>query len=149
MKNDDTIDTLKKLIETSKDGEAGFETCAKQSDDPQLKAFFEERARSCHQAHIELQNAVASMGGDPEESGSVSGAIHRGWVNIKTALTSNDDLAVLEECERGEDVALAAYRDALKEPIPADVRTVIERQYEGVRMNHDRVRAMRDARRGA
>lgn len=149
MKNDDTIDTLKKLIETSKDGEAGFETCAKHSDDPQLKAFFQERARSCHQAHIELQNAVASMGGDPEESGSVTGAIHRGWVNVKTALTSNDDLAVLEECERGEDVALAAYRDALKEPIPADVRAVIERQYEGVRMNHDRVRAMRDARRGA
>ena len=149
MKNDETIDTLKKLIETSKDGEAGFETCAKHADDPQLKDFFQERARSCHQAHIELQNAVASMGGDPEESGSVKGAIHRGWVNLKTALTSNDDLAVLEECERGEDVALAAYRDALKEPIPADVRVVIERQYEGVRMNHDRVRSMRDARRGA
>jgi uncharacterized protein (TIGR02284 family) len=149
MEKSETIDTLKKLIETSKDGESGFETCAEHCDDPQLKTFFQERARSCHQAHIELENAVTSIGGDPEKSGSVSGAIHRGWLNLKTTLTANDDLAVLEECERGEDVALAAYRDALKEPIPADIRSIVERQYEGVRMNHDRVRAMRDARRGA
>ena len=48
-----------------------------------------------------------------------------------------DDHAVLEECERGEDVAKNAYEAALKKDLPPDIRTVIERQYQGVKENHD------------
>jgi uncharacterized protein (TIGR02284 family) len=51
---------------------------------------------------------------------------------------------MLEECERGEDVAVARYRDALEEPLPEDVKHIVERQYQGVRRNHDEVRDMRN-----
>jgi uncharacterized protein (TIGR02284 family) len=62
-------------------------------------------------------------------------------------VASKDDLAVLEECERGEDVALKAYSQALEESLPADVRLMVESQYIGARNNHERVRALRDERR--
>src|SRR5436305_1881744 len=81
----------------------------------------------CAQAVSELQAKVRSLGGDPENRGSVSGSLHRGWVNIKSTITGMDEAAVLAECELGEDVAKTAYEDALKKDLPADVRSMIER----------------------
>ena len=67
----------------------------------------------------ELRAHVAQLGGKPEDGGSALAAMHRGWVAVKATLSTYDDLAVLEECERGEDAALATYRDALERTLPA------------------------------
>ena len=56
-----------------------------------------------------------------------------------------DEAAVLAECERGEDVAKKAYEEALAKDLPADIRSTVERQYQGVRQHHDRVRQLRSA----
>ena len=56
----------------------------------------------------------------------------------------NNDLAVLEECERGEDIALGRYRKAVKEALPLDIRTMVERQMAGVQKNHDTIKSLRD-----
>ena len=146
---EDVVKVLNDLLENSRDGEYGFRACAEEVDSPQLKQVFQSRSAECAKAAGELVQLIQRFGGSPDKGGTATGAMHRGWVHVKGTVGANSALSMLEECERGEDVALAAYRDALKEPIPADVRAVIERQYEGVRMNHDRVRAMRDARRGA
>jgi uncharacterized protein (TIGR02284 family) len=45
--------------------------------------------------------------------------MHRGWVSIKSKLSTYDDKAVLEECERGEDNAKARYTKALQKNLPA------------------------------
>ncbi|HSI28157.1 MAG TPA: PA2169 family four-helix-bundle protein, partial [Methylophilus sp.] len=75
---------------------------------------------------------------------SIGGTLHRRWIDLKTALTANDNLAVLNETERGEDVALAAYRDALEIDLPQDIRTIVIRQLEGVKRNHDLVKQLRN-----
>jgi uncharacterized protein (TIGR02284 family) len=144
MDNEEVISTLNDLIETSKDGEAGFRTCAEDVTDHQLKAFFSNRAQSCTAAVIELQDLVRAYGGDPENNSSLGGALHRRWVDIKALITGMDDKAVLNECERGEDVAVASYRRALEKNLPPDARTLVERQYQGVLQNQDQVRALRD-----
>lgn len=64
---------------------------------------------------------------------------------MKSALSSYTDLQLLEETERGEDKALAAYRTALKENLPEPARALVERQLDGVKRNHDQVRNLRDA----
>jgi uncharacterized protein (TIGR02284 family) len=145
MENKDVISTLNDLIETSKDGENGFRACADAVKSAELKSFFEVAAERCAQGASELQSKVRSLGGNPEQSGSMSGSLHRAWVDIKTAVTGKDDAAVLAECERGEDSAKRVYADALKKDLPADVRSIVERQYQGVRENHDRVRDRRNA----
>lgn len=145
MDKDDVIATLNDLIETSRDGEAGFRTCADGVKNPQLKQMFEQAADRCRQAVSELQTKVRSLGGDPEKRGSVSGALHRGWVDIRSAINGMDEAAVLAECERGEDVAKKGYEEALAKDLPPDIRSTVERQYQGVRQHHDRVRQLRNA----
>ncbi len=47
MDKNDVISTLNDLIETSKDGEQGFRTCANGVKDAQLKVLFNEAAQRC------------------------------------------------------------------------------------------------------
>ncbi|MGI4814953.1 MAG: PA2169 family four-helix-bundle protein [Janthinobacterium lividum] len=138
------VSTLNDLIEVSRDGEQGFRKAAEDTKNAELKALFSSRAAACAAAVTELQGQVTRLGGSPAEKGTVAGALHRGWVDLKTAVSSRDDHAVLSECERGEDVAKKHYREALDKDLPADVRALVERQYEGVIANHDRVKALRD-----
>jgi uncharacterized protein (TIGR02284 family) len=140
----DTISILNELIETSKDGEKGFSLAAKDTTEPELTSVFTEGARSCHDAAEELQQQVRTLGGRPEQDGSAKGAVHRGWVSLKSAVTGRDAKAILEECERGEDYAKAQYQDALNHDLPEPIRTVVQKQYHGVIANHDRVRELRN-----
>ncbi|MGH8593133.1 MAG: PA2169 family four-helix-bundle protein [Gammaproteobacteria bacterium] len=142
--NNQIISTLNDIIETCKDGEEGFRTCADNVQNGELQGMFRERSQRCAESVKELQSEVRRLGGDPDSHGSVSGALHRGWLNVKSAITGKDEAAVLAECERGEDVALQHYQDALREDLPSDVRNLIERQYQGVMANHELVRGLRD-----
>lgn len=144
MDHQDIIDSLNTLIETSKDGEHGFRTSAEHAVSAQVKQLFLTRAEDCRQAASELQSLVLQYGGTAEDGGSVSGALHRGWVKAKSALTTATDLSLLEETERGEDVALAAYRSAIEEDLPDEVRVVLARQLQGVKRNHDQIRDLRN-----
>jgi uncharacterized protein (TIGR02284 family) len=145
MDNDDVIDTLNKLIETCKDGEYGFRTCAEHVKSEQLRSVFLERAESCRKGATELQAEVERLGGKAESDSSTTGSLHRGWVSVKGMLTGDSDQAALDECERGEDAALERYRDAIKQDLPGDVAAIVERQYEGVKRNHDQIRSLRNA----
>jgi len=146
MDRDDVVETLNDLIENCKDGEYGFRTCAEHAKSTDLKSVFTQRAGDCQQAAQELQTLVTRFGGTPDNSGSVSGAAHRGWVAVRGAVALDDDQAMLNECERGEDIALNRYRKALEEDLPSDVEQVVRRQHEGVRRNHDQIKALRDSR---
>ena len=135
---------LNDLVETSRDGEKGFRAAAEDTKNTELQKVFLRRAQDCASSAADLQKLVAQHGGSPEKEGSVAGAAHRGWLNLKAAVSGRPDLAILEECERGEDVAKARYRKALEEPLPEDIRMVVQRQYDGVIRNHDQIRTLRD-----
>ena len=149
MSKDDVIEVLNDLIETCKDGEYGFRACAEHVKATQLRQVFTSRADDCRQGAAELQSLVTRLGGEADTGSSVTGTVHRGWVNLKGLLTGDSDQAALNECERGEDAALARYRDAVKKPLPDDIALVVQRQYEGVKRNHDQVRKLRDQSRSA
>ncbi len=144
MTNEDVIDVLNDLIENCRDGEYGFRACAEHTQSTDLIELFQTRARECNSAAVELQSLVTQLGGTPESSGTASGAVHRGWVAVKGTLSGYSDLSMLEECERGEDVAKARYQKAMGQDLPPAVQLVVARQYEGVVRNHDQIRALRD-----
>ena len=144
MTDSDTVSVLNSLIETSKNGEKGFATAAEDVKSAELKQIFSQYSAECGAAARELQDEVRTRGGDPETGGSALGALHRGWVDMKGAITGHDDVAILNECERGEDVAKSDYSKALEKDLPISVRTLVQRQYEGVVRHHDSVRALRE-----
>jgi uncharacterized protein (TIGR02284 family) len=148
MDNKEVVSTLNDLIETCKDGEEGFRVCAQDISDAEMKDYFINRSQRCSTAAAELQDVVEELGGTPETTSSVSAALHRRWVDIKSAVTGKDDEAILNECERGEDVAKKSYENALAKDLPAEVRALVERQYQGVMQNHDQVKGMRNQVRG-
>src|SRR3954469_13451955 len=104
MENEDALEILNNLIETCKDGEHGFKTAAEALKNPDLRRLCLERSNERAQFAGELQAKARELSGEePEESGSASGAMHRGWMTLKAAITGGSDNAIISECERGED----------------------------------------------
>lgn len=145
LANGDVVDVLNDLLENSRDGEYGFRACADEVKSPAAMQLFASRAEQCKKAEAELIALITAYGGTPADGGTASGALHRGWVHVKGSLGANSELSILESCERGEDTAVARYRKALKQSLPADVRSVISLQAEGAQRNHDQIRDLRNA----
>jgi uncharacterized protein (TIGR02284 family) len=143
MKEQDEI--IGNLIETLKDGQEGFKQAAEGVKDPQLKAVFDEYSRQRGRFAVELRSKAQSADErDSEMSGSAAGALHRGWINLKSALTRGDDHSILAECERGEDSAVEQFRKALNNGLSAPVQEIVSRQYVQIKEAHDRVKNLRD-----
>jgi uncharacterized protein (TIGR02284 family) len=140
----DVLDALQDLVECSLDGEYGFRSCAEHAKREDLKSTFLQRADDCRRGAQELNEIIRACGGKVEEHGSAAGAMHRGWVAVKSALSTYDDKAILEEAERGEDNAKARYMKALRVPMPPSIKMVVEQQMQGVQRNHDQIKMLRD-----
>jgi uncharacterized protein (TIGR02284 family) len=145
LSNEDVVDVLNDLLENARDGEYGFRTCAEQVDSANAKQLFFSRAEGCRQAGEELSQLVRRYGGEPASGGTAAGAVHRGWLQVKGSVGADSELSILESCERGEDTGIARYRKALKQSLPADVRSVVQRQADGAQKNHDQIRDLRNA----
>ena len=145
INNDEVISTLNNLVETCKDGQNGFRTAAEGVKDTKLTTLLNTYSQQRAQFAAELQNEVRRLGGDPEETGSTAAVIHRGWMNIKSAVTGQDEGAIISECERGEDSAVKSYEEALEDNLPADVKMLVERQFLQVKEAHDRIRLLEKA----
>jgi uncharacterized protein (TIGR02284 family) len=142
---DQIISQHNDLIETCRDGEQGYQMAADSLDDRELKTLLQSYARQRGEFARDLQTEVRRLGGDPERHGSVAGTLHRGWINIKAAVTSRKPGDIMTECERGEDVAVKTYREALRGDLPEDVRSLVEQQYEHVEDAHDHIAVLRRA----
>lgn len=143
MANDDKA--IKNLISVLRDGEKGFADIGEHIKDTEYKAFFlaESRVRGSYAA--ELERAVHFVtDADIHETGTVAGAVHRAFGDIKARLGASDH-SLLETAEQGEDVAKKAYKDALADTAISDtLRALIAQQAEHVFQSHDKVRALRD-----
>jgi uncharacterized protein (TIGR02284 family) len=141
-RNKTAIATLNNLIETCKDGAQGFSAAAEGLQNSSTKDLFRQFGRERAGCAEELRTEVKRLGGNPEDSGSVSGAMHRGWMNIKSAVTGQSDSAIIAEAERGEDVAVKTYQKALDSGLPPEVQSKVQRQFTQVKAAHDRVREL-------
>ncbi len=143
--NDEAISVLNDLIETNKDGEQGFRTAAESVTNSELKTLFNMYAQQRARFSSELNNEVLRRGGEPAHSGHVSATLHRGWINLKSAVTGKSESAIVDECERGEDSAKSNYEDALKKQLPSDLLSIVETQYMDVKAAHDSIRDLKRA----
>ena len=146
---DDVVDVLERLIETCRDGENGYRQAAEHAKDPELASFF--RTQSAQRATFarELEAEAQRFGNaEPKDSGSVSGAVHRAWIDVKEKL-GGGDTTILESVEQGEDNAKKNYEEALTKDLPENVSGLIRRQAQAVFSAHDRARTLRDARKAA
>lgn len=138
-----TISVLQDLSARCHDSEQGYRRSAQDASDSDLKQQFEQLANERSSMAAELDRLIREHGGEPTwTSGSLTGAAHRMWVDLRTALSRNERQVILEEVARGESAAEQAYDDALRQDLPDDVRQVIRDQHRRVRETRNRFRAM-------
>jgi uncharacterized protein (TIGR02284 family) len=138
----------KDLVETLRDGQEGFAKAAEKladSDAPEIGATFRGYSEQRRQFADELEKLAQSYGDDVDESGSAVGALHRGWISVKDAVTGSSPEAVLKAAESGESHAVTEYKKALDAGISTGLRDVVARQYRDVVAAHDAVRSLADA----
>lgn len=141
-------DVTQELIETLEDGKEGFAKAAEKlqdSDAPQLAPTFLRFSQQRAQFSDELRQLAQSYGDQVDQSGTVAGTLHRGWLSLKDALTGSNPHAVIDAAEQGEDHAVSEYEKALAADISPQLRAIVERQAIDVKAAHDEVRALRDS----
>lgn len=143
--SEETISVLNHLIEICGEGADGFAEAAKEVEQPELQQLFQRLSKQRLDFGVELSLCVRELGEEPDDSGSLAGKMHRGWIKLREALTSRDTHAVLAECERGEDRAVSAYRKAVHTFIDPTAADVVSRQFLKVQRSHDEVRDLRDS----
>ena len=146
---DEALATLGQLIEINLDAQHGFKESANHLAEPALTDLFNRHSEERAAMATELQELERQHGkAEADDSGSLAGALHRSWINVRSTLSSDNDLAILEEAERGEDAALTAYRKALEPadiPLPRSITSALERHLAKVQAVHDEVRRLRNA----
>lgn len=144
MDENNAISVVENLIETSKDGQKGYQDAAEHAKRPDLKSYFNEQSAERGRFAQELQAELAKLG-KPEKkvSGSVGGAMHRAWLDTKASLGGGDK-TILESVEAGEDKAKDAYNKALGGALPASLTEIVRRQAASVQRAHDKVKMLRD-----
>ena len=136
---------LNELLETLKDGEKGYSEALTDVEDQDLKEVFKKYAVQRDGYLTELEDQMHQLNLKADEESSITGTIHRAFINLKAAVTSKSRESILNECERGEDYAVKAYQTALKAELPGQLKSIIEKQYQGIQQGHDEIKALRNA----
>lgn len=127
------ISALNTIITTLYDGENGFKEAAEEVDNPSLATRLRTLSKQRYDFGHEIKPFIKELGGDVDKGGSFSASLHRTWMNIKEALSSNDEAAILAECVRGEESAVNTYQDVIvDEKLAPAVTTVLRRQLDSI-----------------
>lgn len=137
---------LNTLIATTLDSVKGYREAAEHSEDAAHRQFFSEMSEERSRVAADLQQQVRVSGGDPETEGSTAGAVHRGWMDLKSAVTGRNEKAIVNEVERGEDYIKAKFEAAVQDDkLSAPARGAVEQCFGSIRKGHDRASAMKHA----
>ena len=140
-----SIGQLQDLLSINIDSQKGFLEASENVKDSDLKTLFAEFSQKRAHNAAELRTLISSAGEQPTNSGSLSGTVHRWWLDAKQALTGKDAKSILDEAERGEDSIKKVYENALSSVNESGARALVERQYHNVMEGHDRVKTLRDS----
>lgn len=146
MDNSHDTTVLNTLIATTLDSVKGYRDSAEESENSTHAQFFREMSEERSRVASDLQAQVRSLGGDPEMESSTAGAAHRGWVDLKSAITGRDEQAIVNEVERGEDYIKGKFETAMQDDeLSPAARGAIEKCFESIRKGHDRASQMKHA----
>lgn len=147
MNDDASLLALNALIRAGRAAERGYLAAADLVSEPELVELFSEKALQRGKFVRDLEERVRTLRSAPDKAeGGLAAEAHRAWMGFATKTTTAECHAILAECERGEDLSVAAYRDALgRRDLDNQTRALVQEQYEQVQAAHDRVKQLRDS----
>ncbi|RZA01107.1 MAG: PA2169 family four-helix-bundle protein [Sphingobacteriaceae bacterium] len=144
-----TIDMLNDLVQINNDRAKGFEQALEGlgDDDAHIKATFLTCINQSHRFKMELGTEIEALSKhqDINNTGTLLGALHRSWLELKSNFTAFNTKSVLEECEFGEDAILKMYAVVLDQDyMPAYIRDILLMQQDTLQQAHDEIKLLRD-----
>ncbi len=126
-------DKLNELIEKNMNAKDGYEMAIDKVENSEVKNFFKNRAEERARFVKELRSEVWDNGEIPENSGNITGELHRTWMSLKTAFSTNNEDAILEETIRGEKSSLEEYNEILNEgTMPMPITNILREQRNAI-----------------
>ncbi len=133
LTQEETISALNDLIQVCKDGEQGYRTAAENVKNSELETMFRGYAKQRAEFARELQAEVKRLGGEPADSGNVGAVLHRGWMDVKSALTGGDPGSIIAACEGGDENANAAYSRVASTDVSGKTRVLVDKQWQQIK----------------
>lgn len=137
---------LNDLLAKTYDAQRGYANAAEVTKNVQLKRWLAGQGAKRTQFAAQLIGEIKNANNNPELDGTVAGDIHRGWMNIKAALSLNTDQAVLEECLRGEKAAIEEYTNVLehRSELAPTLVNLLETQQSEIHVTVNKVKSLED-----
>ncbi|KQC32797.1 hypothetical protein AAU57_05305 [Nonlabens sp. YIK11] len=137
---------LQSILEKTYDAQRGYANAAEVTENVQLKRWFAQQGARRTQYAASIAGEMKGMNEHPEFDGSFQGDVHRSWMNIKAALSSNKDETILEECLRGENAAVEEYSQILehKNELPQTIVSVLEAQKDEIKATINHIKRLED-----
>lgn len=109
------VERLNSLLKKNFDAEKGFREAADDIENKQLQNFLIDKARQRYSFRHELASEIRNYGASPENESTAGGDVSRSWMNLKAALSFNEEKAILHETAKGENEAKEEYNKIIRE----------------------------------
>lgn len=124
---------LNNLLEKIQDGEKGFQKASEHTDHIFLKKYFEKKSKERYDFGNELNIEFRMFGLRDDTNGSIAGAAHRTWMDIKALFSVDNEQSMLEAAITGEKAALEDYNEILNQSsLPLRTRALLLKQKEAI-----------------
>ncbi|HAP95666.1 ferritin-like domain-containing protein [Epilithonimonas hominis] len=113
--NNPTVSTLNDLLQITNDRIEGFNKVEDKVWEkyPNLKSDYNNMVDQSQKMRLELKSLISERNGDADDSTTVAGGLHRTWIDVKNAFSSDNAESTLENVTFGENAAIEAYEKAL------------------------------------
>lgn len=113
--NNPTVSTLNDLLQITNDRIEGFNKVEDKVWEkyPNLKSDYNNMVDQSQKMRLELKSLISERNGDADDSTTVAGGLHRTWIDVKNAFSSDNAESTLENVTFGENAAIEAYKKAL------------------------------------
>ena len=132
---EEVISDLKEILQLVNDGKEGYQSAAEATENAELKALFLKFSGERMVYASELKDHIALHGEEADnEEGGILGGLHRTWLNIKQALSSKEDKAILDSITTGERAAIEKYDACITDYADhADHMALLTEQRDGIK----------------
>ncbi len=142
---DKTGNRLNDLLEKTYDAEKGFKKASENAKHAGLKSYFGNKAQERYDFGHQIKSELKTFGKKPDKGGSVTGAAHRTWMDVKSWFSADDDESMLEEAIRGEKAAVEEYNDVLQDAtLPSTSKDVLMTQKNKIENGLAKIKRLED-----
>tara|TARA_R110002049_G_scaffold90303_2_gene226511 strand:- start:666 stop:1115 length:450 start_codon:yes stop_codon:yes gene_type:complete len=136
---------LNDILEKTYDAEKGFKKAAENVNNPALKSYFKQKADERYNFGHQLKSEIKSFGEDVDKGGTLTGKVHRAWMDTKALFSTDNEESMLEEAIRGEKSAISEYDEVISEStLPQSTKSILISQKTQIENGLSRISSLED-----